>query len=109
GRARRDAGAVGRRGNGADALVFSGIMVTRDAAARGRRLNDGDRLKPAGIASDPVARSARMVATWIAGAVLLLTSADGTAQSALSIDSIRLPPGFTIEVLARVPSARAMT
>jgi glucose/arabinose dehydrogenase len=41
--------------------------------------------------------------------VLLLGSADGLAQSGLSIDAIRLPPGFAIEVLARVPSARAMT
>ena len=31
------------------------------------------------------------------------------AQSPLPVDSIKLPPGFAIEVVARVPNARAMT
>lgn len=31
------------------------------------------------------------------------------AQSTLPVDTIKLPPGFTIEVIARVPNARAMT
>jgi glucose/arabinose dehydrogenase len=31
------------------------------------------------------------------------------AQSALPVDTLHLPPGFTVEVLARVPNARAMT
>jgi len=31
------------------------------------------------------------------------------AAAALPVESIRLPPGFTIEVVARVPDARAMT
>ncbi len=58
--------------------------------------------------STPIAWVARIVATWSVAAVLLLSAADGLAQSALPMDAIRLPPGFTIEVLARVPSARAM-
>jgi glucose/arabinose dehydrogenase len=32
-----------------------------------------------------------------------------SAQSALPLDRIKLPPGFVIETLARVPNARAMT
>ena len=31
------------------------------------------------------------------------------AQAPLPIERIKLPPGFAIEVLARVPNARAMT
>ena len=31
------------------------------------------------------------------------------AQSSLPLQSIKLPPGFAIEVVARVPNARAMT
>ncbi len=42
-------------------------------------------------------------------AALLPSAADALAQSALPIEAIRLPPGFAIEVLARVPNARAMT
>ncbi len=66
-------------------------------------------MKPVTIVSTPIARVARIVATWAVAAGLLLSAADGRAQSALPLDAIRLPPGFTIEVLARVPSARAMT
>ncbi len=32
-----------------------------------------------------------------------------SAQSALPLDTIKLPPGFAIETVARVPNARAMT
>src|SRR4029434_5211091 len=31
------------------------------------------------------------------------------AQSPLPVDRIKLPPGFAIETIARVPNARAMT
>ena len=42
-------------------------------------------------------------------ALVALGSVGALAQSTLPIDSIRLPPGFSIEVAARVPNARAMT
>ena len=38
-----------------------------------------------------------------------LASSIAHAQSALPVDAIKLPPGFAIEVVARVPNARAMT
>ena len=41
-------------------------------------------------------------------AMLVLLSGAAAAQP-LPLDRIRLPAGFTIEVLARVPSAREMT
>lgn len=51
---------------------------------------------------------------WLAGAalaaaLLLAPASAAFAQGTLPIDSIRLPPGFTITVLARVPNVRAMT
>src|SRR4030095_16047632 len=73
----------------------------------GDRRDDGNRLKP--VASDWVARRARIVGVWGVATVLSLGSTDAPAQSALPIDAIRLTPGFTIEVLVRVPNARAMT
>jgi glucose/arabinose dehydrogenase len=42
-----------------------------------------------------------------AAAALLTTTA--LAQPTLPLDTIRLPPGFAIDVVARVPNARAMT
>ena len=42
-------------------------------------------------------------------AALSLTCATLHAQATLPVETIRLPPGFSIEVLARVPNARAMT
>jgi glucose/arabinose dehydrogenase len=41
-------------------------------------------------------------------AVILATTGTTHAQSDLPLDRIKLPPGFTIEVLARVPNARAL-
>ena len=38
-----------------------------------------------------------------------MASAGAAAQSALPLDRIRLPQGFVIETVARVPNARAMT
>jgi glucose/arabinose dehydrogenase len=55
------------------------------------------------------ARAARPVAFLYAAALSLLAAATVRAQSALPIESIRLPPGFAIEILALVPNARAMT
>jgi glucose/arabinose dehydrogenase len=45
-----------------------------------------------------------------AGSVLMfwLACATAAAQSALPLETIKLPPGFTIEVVGRVPNARAM-
>jgi glucose/arabinose dehydrogenase len=40
--------------------------------------------------------------------MLVALSCTAGGQSALPVDQIRLPPGFTISVVARVPSARAM-
>ena len=44
----------------------------------------------------------------LACGVLLAVACTTTAQSPLPIDMIRLPPGFVINVIARVPNARAM-
>ncbi len=46
----------------------------------------------------------------IALAMLVCAHAlDAAAQATLPLDQIKLPPGFTIELVARVPNARAMT
>jgi len=44
-----------------------------------------------------------------AAALLTLAAAGAAGQSLLPLERIKLPPGFTIEVAARVPNARAMT
>ncbi|HEX2390334.1 MAG TPA: sorbosone dehydrogenase family protein, partial [Casimicrobiaceae bacterium] len=41
--------------------------------------------------------------------VVLFASVQQALAQSLPLDRIRLPPGFTIELLARVPSVRAMT
>jgi len=46
---------------------------------------------------------------WVVAGSVALGSLPSGAQPALPIGKIRLPPGFSIEVVARVPSARAMT
>ena len=61
------------------------------------------------IQAEGVARGARATAMLGVAALFALGATSALAQSALPIDSIRLPPGFSIEVLARVPNARAMT
>ncbi len=53
-------------------------------------------------------KSRRRLAAALAGAVLGTLAGAVTAQPALPVDQIRLPPGFTISVVARVPNARAM-
>jgi len=45
----------------------------------------------------------------LVGASALTWSAGAAAQSSLPLDRIKLPPGFVIETVARVPNARAMT
>ena len=45
---------------------------------------------------------ALVVAPW-------LGAGGAVAQSPLPLDKIRLPEGFSIELVARVPNARAMT
>ena len=54
-------------------------------------------------------RAARAVAMIGVGALASLVSIGPLAQSTLPVDSIKLPAGFSIEVVARVPNARAMT
>jgi glucose/arabinose dehydrogenase len=61
------------------------------------------------LGSERVVRSVRAVAMYGVATLLSLVSSTTQAQSALPVDAIRLPPGFTIEVIARVPNARAMT
>jgi len=58
---------------------------------------------------ESIVRGARGIATCAIVALLLSGAARVCAQPALPIDTIKLPPGFTIEVVARVPNARAMT
>ena len=41
--------------------------------------------------------------------LLWLACATAPAQTALPVETIKLPPGFAIEVVGRVPNARAMT
>ncbi len=45
----------------------------------------------------------------VAAALFAGAAMHASAQQALPIDRIKLPPGFAIEVAARVPNARAMT
>ena len=54
-------------------------------------------------------RAVRAVAMIGVGALASLVSIGPLAQSTLPVDSIKLPDGFSIEVVARVPNARAMT
>jgi glucose/arabinose dehydrogenase len=52
----------------------------------------------------------KLLRTWTIAAIAI-GSACGTAraQSPLPLDTIRMPAGFAIELVARVPNARAMT
>jgi glucose/arabinose dehydrogenase len=67
-------------------------------------------IRSAGDAVGAVAQRARQC--WIAllvAASVSMGSAGAAAQSALPLDRIKLPQGFVIETVARVPNARAMT
>ena len=55
------------------------------------------------------AQSLRTAAAVIVGAIFTAASVRTPAQDALPLQSIKLPPGFTIEVAARVANPRAMT
>jgi glucose/arabinose dehydrogenase len=61
------------------------------------------------LARLPVGRYFCRKGAPIVGAMLLALPCAVRAQSALPVDEIKLPPGFTISVVARVPNARAMT
>lgn len=54
-------------------------------------------------------RSACTGVVLAALALTLTVAARSVAEPSLPLDRIRLPPGFTIELVARVPNARAMT
>jgi len=58
---------------------------------------------------ESIIRRARGSTTGALVALLLSIAPDVDAQSALPVDTIKLPGGFAIEVVARVPNARAMT
>jgi glucose/arabinose dehydrogenase len=58
---------------------------------------------------ESIIRRARGSTTGALVALLLSIAPDVGAQSALPVDTIKLPGGFAIEVVARVPNARAMT
>jgi len=65
-------------------------------------------MKNTRTASTSRLRSAGTAVIASIGALMALASTSAPAQSALPIDAIKLPPGFSIEVVARVPNARAM-
>src|SRR6185295_7671079 len=73
--------------------------------------------EPAGLRTAPTGHrnTLRGRRPTAAGAALLgalacsLACTQLPAQSPLPVESIKLPPGFAIEVVARVPNARAMT
>jgi len=55
------------------------------------------------------ARSLRLASALIVAAHFAAATVPASAQDALPLQSIKLPPGFTIEVAARVANPRAMT
>ena len=61
------------------------------------------------VARRPIRRLLCRIGAPCIGATLLALPCIVPAQSALPVDEIKLPPGFTISVAARVPNARAMT
>lgn len=56
--------------------------------------------------SSQVSRTAKMALAWFALSGFAAPAAPAAAP--LPVESVRLPPGFTIDVVARVPDARAM-
>jgi glucose/arabinose dehydrogenase len=54
-------------------------------------------------------RAIRRGIAGLAGGFLAAIGSTAMAQANLPIETIRLPPGFSISVVARVPSARGMT
>jgi glucose/arabinose dehydrogenase len=59
------------------------------------------------INPDPIKR-AIICGRWIHALVLVCAAAPAAAQSALPLDKITLPPGFKIEILARLDNPREM-
>ena len=57
----------------------------------------------------PPGLAARLARALAVSTSLLSVCGPVSGQAALPLDRIRLPPGFAIETVARVPSARAMT
>ncbi|MFO1412530.1 MAG: sorbosone dehydrogenase family protein [Burkholderiales bacterium] len=57
----------------------------------------------------PFVPSSSRVARSFVVALLCLGAGTASAQSALPVERIKLPPGFVIEVVARAPAVRAMT
>ena len=55
------------------------------------------------------ARPGFIAASALLALALAMIAPTTAAQSALPLDRIKLPPGFVIETIARVPSARGMT
>jgi hypothetical protein len=47
--------------------------------------------------------------SFIAALAALGAADSALAQSSLPLERIKLPPGFSIELVAQVPNARAMT
>ncbi len=56
-----------------------------------------------------IGSAATTVKCACAAAILIAVATMARAQAPLPLDTIRLPPGFTLELVARVPNARAMT
>ena len=80
---------------GRDAVNRLSLAATLTRCTTSKRMIDGTMLRDAVLA------------------LLLARAADRDARSphaqTLPLDKIKLPPGFTIELVARVPNARAMT
>src|SRR5450631_3284214 len=53
-------------------------------------------------------QTSRRVLSLLMVAALLLGAQASFAETSLPLDKIELPPGFAIELVARVPNARAM-
>src|SRR5689334_23769757 len=72
-------------------------MANTPSGGNMRTIIDADPIKRA------IARGRRHVLI-----ILVLTAAPAAAQSSLPLDKITLPPGFKIEVLARLDNPRGM-
>ncbi len=56
-----------------------------------------------------VSRAGHDPVAWSGVALLCLLACAAQAQAPLPLQTLKLPPGFAIEVVARIPNARAMT
>jgi glucose/arabinose dehydrogenase len=55
------------------------------------------------------AKRCSIVALAVVAIVAAIAIAPARGQSALPLETLKLPPGFSIEIVARIPNARAMT